>query len=483
MKTAAIVGGGVIGGGWAARFLLNGWNVRVFDPDPNAPKILDEVIARARAALPGLLDITLPAEGQLVFCDTLDQAVQDTDWVQESVPERLELKHKVYAELMSLVGNGTVLASSTSGFKPSELNDTGARVIVAHPFNPVYLMPLVELVGDDAECVKASAILSEIGMFPLKVRKEIDAHIADRFLEAVWREALWLVKDGVATTEEIDEAIRMGFGIRWAQMGLFETYRTAGGAAGMRHFMAQFGPALKWPWTKLMDVPEFTDELVDLIADQSDQQSGHMTISDLLDARDKNLVALLRALKYRDFGAGSVLNAQEKQLRRGTVLGASASEVKDIGAPILTYRRAIPLDWTDYNGHMNEAKYLQAFGDSTDRFMEMIGCDADYISEGGSYFTAESHIRHLDEVHAGAIIEVHTQVLHGQGKKMHLFHEMRTGERLLATGEHFLLHVNLGTRRPSDPSPDICTALERIAKEHALLPTPTGAGRAVGQRP
>ena len=130
----------------------------------------------------------------------------------------------------------------------------------------------------------------------LHLKKEIDAHVADRFLEAVWREALWLVKDGIATTQEIDDAIRYGFGIRWAQMGLFETYRVAGGEAGMKHFMAQFGPALKWPWTKLMDVPEFTDELVDLIAGQSDNPSGHMSISQLLRARDDNLVALLRAL-------------------------------------------------------------------------------------------------------------------------------------------------------------------------------------------
>jgi carnitine 3-dehydrogenase len=139
----------------------------------------------------------------------------------------------------------------------------------------------VELVGDAARTERAADILRGMGMFPLTVRKEIDAHIADRFLEAVWREALWLVKDGVATTEEIDEAIRMGFGLRWAQMGLFETYRIAGGEAGMRHFMAQFGPCLTWPWTKLMDVPEFTDELVELIAGQSDAQSGHRSIREL----------------------------------------------------------------------------------------------------------------------------------------------------------------------------------------------------------
>jgi carnitine 3-dehydrogenase len=148
----------------------------------------------------------------------------------------------VFDDIIAGAPAEAVIGSSTSGFKPSELNRTGARVIVAHPFNPVYLLPLVELVGD-AGRRPARRILRSIGMFPLTVRKEIDAHIADRFLEAVWREALWLVKDGVATTEEIDEAIRMGFGLRWAQMGLFETYRIAGGEAGMRHFLAQFGPA------------------------------------------------------------------------------------------------------------------------------------------------------------------------------------------------------------------------------------------------
>ncbi len=137
---------------------------------------------------------------------------------------------------------------------------------------------------------RAKEILTAIGMYPLHLRKEIDAHIADRFLEAVWREALWLVKDGIATTEEIDNAIRYGFGMRWAQMGLFETYRIAGGEAGMRHFIAQFGPCLQWPWTKLMDVPELTDELVDLIADQSDAQSGMHSIRELERIRDNNLV-------------------------------------------------------------------------------------------------------------------------------------------------------------------------------------------------
>ena len=147
---------------------------------------------------------------------------------------------------------------------------------------------------------------------------------------------------------------------------------------------------------------------------------------------------------------------------------------------MLTARRTVPLDWTDYNGHMTESRYLQAFADATDRFMEIIGCDAAYIQSGGSYFTAETHIRHLDEVHAGAVIEITTQVILGEGKKMHLFHEMREGDRVLATGEHFLLHVSLETRKPSVPAPEIEAALVRFATGHAKLPAPEGLGRAIG---
>ncbi|MGB0968941.1 MAG: thioesterase family protein, partial [Halocynthiibacter sp.] len=130
----------------------------------------------------------------------------------------------------------------------------------------------------------------------------------------------------------------------------------------------------------------------------------------------------------------------------------------------------------------NEARYLQAFGDATDKFMELIGCDADYISSGGSYFTAETHIRHLDEVHAGAKIDVRTRCLLGEGKKMHLWHEMYEGDRLLATGEHMLIHVSLETRRASEPAEHIAKTLGDIATEHAKRPMPEGVGKAVGKK-
>ncbi|WP_299873843.1 carnitine 3-dehydrogenase [uncultured Sulfitobacter sp.] len=486
-KTAAIIGGGVIGGGWAARFLLNGWDVRVYDPDPEAERKIGEVLGNARRSLPGLTDVALPGEGALSFHGSIAEAVQGAAWIQESVPERLEIKHATFAEVQAACAPDAVIGSSTSGFKPSELQQGAARpgqIMVAHPFNPVYLLPLIELVpgdvGDAALIERAKATLASLGMHALHLKKEIDAHVADRFLEAVWREALWLVKDGIATTEEIDDAIRYGFGIRWAQMGLFETYRVAGGEAGMKHFMAQFGPALKWPWTKLMDVPEFTDELVDLIAGQSDAQSGHHSIRELERIRDNNLVAMMRSLKAQNWGAGALIAAQEAALKQGGPMGAVAADVP-ADRPVVTAQRVVPLDWTDYNGHMTESRYLHAFADATDRFMEMIGCDAEYISSGGSYFTAETHIRHLDEVHAGAQIEITTQVILGAGKKMHLWHEMREGDRLLATGEHFLLHVSLETRKPSVPGPAVEAALVRIAEGHAALPKPEGAGAAIRQ--
>ena len=472
-RKAAIVGGGVIGGGWAARFLLNGWDVSVFDPDPDSEWKIGEVLTNGRRSLPALYDRALPAEGTLTFHDDLVEAVTGADWVQESIPERLDLKHTVLTAIEEAAPLEAVIGSSTSGFKPSDLNGRGGRTIVAHPFNPVYLLPLVELVGAPETCAKAAGTLREVGMFPLTLRKEIDAHIADRLLEAVWRESLWLVKDGIATTEEIDEAIRMAFGIRWAQMGLFETYRIAGGEAGMKHFMAQFGPALSWPWTKLMDVPEFTGELVDLIAGQSDAQSGHMTIRGLERLRDDNIVGMVRALRRTGSGAGGVIRAHEDRLETG-------GDYR--GLPV-TAERQVPADWTDYNGHMNETRYLEAASQATDRFMEMIGADAAYVASGFSYFTVETHLRFLDELHAHDRLTVTTQVLTGAGKKMQLFHRLWRGDgTLAATVETLLLHTDLTARKVCLPAPEVARELERFAKAHAGLEA-EGSGRSVGQPP
>ncbi len=322
IKIAAVIGGGVIGGGWIARLLQNGIDVHVFDPAKDARQKINAILENASLAANSLIDAPRPDYGNLTFCNTIADAVKNASLVIEAVPERLELKRSVYREIESDTDQHTLIASSTSGILPSDLQcelQYPERLLVAHPFNPVYLLPLVELVGGkktSAETIeRAKTIFKSIGMRPLHVRKEIEAFIADRFLEAVWREALWMIKDDIATTEEIDDAIRFGFGLRWAQMGLFETFRIAGGEAGMRHFIEQFGPCLKWPWTKLMDVPDLDDKLTDKISMQSDDQSGRYSIGELERIRDRNLVGILKALKANQWGAGETLADYESTLR------------------------------------------------------------------------------------------------------------------------------------------------------------------------
>jgi len=484
---AAVVGGGVIGAGWIARFIENGIAVDVFDPAPDARQKIGSVLQNADYANARLTMAPRPPKGRVRFCASVDEAVTGAELIVESVPEDLAIKHSVYASIEKTASETAIVASSTSGILPTDLQRHMAhpeRLLVAHPFNPVYLLPLVELIGGNrtaaAVVERAKALYAGLGMHPLHVRKEIEAFVADRLLEATWREALWLVKDGIVTTAELDDAIRFGFGLRWAQMGIFETYRLAGGEAGMQHFLSQFGPCLKWPWTKLTDVPELDDELIELISSQSDAQSGDHSIRELERIRDDNLIAILQALRANDWGAGKTLAAYEK---RCFDRGAIESDDIDISAPIRTLERSVPTDWTDYNNHMNESRYLQCFADASDGLLRMLGVDADYVANSGSYFTVETHIRHLDEVAALQPIHVTTQVLNAEGKKLHVFHRLFHGDgRLLATGEHMLIHVSLETRAASEPAEHINRMAMEIATAHARLDTPEDAGRRVGRK-
>ena len=314
LSKAATVGCGVIGAAWASRMLLNGVDVAISDPSENAEQILDEVLANAVAAYD---DLGLPTnkQGTYRISTSIADAVADAEFVQESVPERPDVKAAVLAEIEASAPVDTIIGSSTSGIKPTTMQATMTnpeRLVVGHPYNPVYLLPVVEVVGGEATPIetirRAQGIYAGIGMKPVHVRVEIDAFVGDRLLEAVWREALWLVNDGVATTQEIDDIMTHGFGLRWAQMGLFETYRVAGGAGGFRHFIEQFGPTLEWPWTKLMDTPDFTPELVDTLVEQSDAQSSMHTTRELERKRDQNLVGFLKVLEANEWGAGTTIS-------------------------------------------------------------------------------------------------------------------------------------------------------------------------------
>ncbi|UPJ31485.1 3-hydroxyacyl-CoA dehydrogenase [Bradyrhizobium sp. CW1] len=319
-----LLGGGVIGGAWAARFVLNGVNVQLYGPSAGALDRVEKIVLKARRAYRSLTQVPLPPEGSLTVVESVADAVRDVELVQESAPERLDVKQQLLAVASRAAAPDTLICSSTSGLAPSllqaEMNHP-ERLLVAHPFNPAYLMPLVELCAGQhttpETLARASAIYRSVGMHPLVVRKEVDGFIANRLQEAMWREALWLVHDGVATVEEVDDAVRYSFGLRRAILGPF---RIGGGAAGMRRYMEQWGPMLKYPWTKLTDVPELTDAFLDRLAEQSELQASveNLTFPELEEKRDDCLVSLLQALRAQRYGAGETLARWEKGLRERT---------------------------------------------------------------------------------------------------------------------------------------------------------------------
>ncbi|PAB59121.1 L-carnitine dehydrogenase [Anaeromicrobium sediminis] len=313
VKTVAIIGTGVIGAGWAARCLHRGIDVMASDPGANAEEALREVIANAEQALQKIVPVPEEKKGKLIFTKDIEEAVKNADYIQESVPEVESIKIPVLKEISKYAKPNAIIGTSTSGLLPTRLQSemvNPERLVVAHPFNPVYLLPLVEVVGGEATSEEAITTVMEfykmIGMKPLKVRVEIDGFIADRLLEALWRELLHLVNDDVATTQEIDDAIIYGAGLRWSIMGTAMTYYLAGGKNGMRHFMAQFGPALKLPWTKL-EAPELTDELIDKMVDGTAEQGAGKDLREWEQLRDNCLVSIMKGLSEFDHGAGKVI--------------------------------------------------------------------------------------------------------------------------------------------------------------------------------
>jgi carnitine 3-dehydrogenase len=477
-QAIGLLGGGVIGGGWAARFLLNGLDVVLYDPDADAARKVDEMLENARRAYSRLTYAPLPSEGALTFAATVEEAADGVDFIQESAPERIELKRGLLSAASRVAPADVVIASSTSGLLPSALREGivhPERFTVGHPFNPVYLLPLVELCSSSADAIeRASVLYRSVGMRPLVVRQEIDGFISDRLLEALWREALWLVNDGVATVEEIDDAIRYGPGLRWASMGTFLLYRIAGGESGVRHFMEQFGPALQWPWSKLTDVPELTPELLDTLERQSDAQAGERSVRELERLRDDTLVAVLQALRGTGVAAGETLAEYERTLlKRGS--STSSSD------PLRWETRVLP-EWLDYNGHATESSYLLMTSHATDALLGAIGIDAAYLHEGGSYYTVETHICHLGEARAGDRLEVRTQVLGADEKRIHVFVRIAQAEdgTLLATTEQMLLHVDTIAGRAAPAPPQILTRVRQFADAHAGLPWPERAGRRIG---
>jgi carnitine 3-dehydrogenase len=303
VRTVAVVGTGVIGGGWAAHFLRTGYDVVAWDPGPDA-----------ETRLRGLLDTAWPAverlglsEGagreRLRFVDSLEAAVSGADFVQESSPESLPAKIELLAAIDEATPGGIVIGSSTSGFSMTQMAvecATPDRLVVGHPFNPPYLIPLVEVAGGrktGSDAVEwAEQFYTAAGKVTLTMTDEVPGFVGNRLQEALWREALHMVESGQATVQQIDDAIAHGPGLRWALMGPMLTFHLAGGPGGMAHMLDHFGPALLEPWTRL-DAPELTTELRDRVVRGVDEEAAGRSVEDLARDRDAFLVDLLLLLE------------------------------------------------------------------------------------------------------------------------------------------------------------------------------------------
>ena len=319
IATFGVIGTGVIGAGWATRALARGLDVIAWDPAPEAELKLRTAIDNAWPAVEKLGLSHNADTGRLRFTDTLETVANQSDFIQENAPERLALKRQLHAQLDAHTRREVIIASSTSGLLPSEFQSDcqyPERIIVGHPFNPVYLLPLVEVLGgaktNDEFVEQAVSFYTSLGMHPLRVRNEIPGFLSDRLQEALWREVLHLVNDDVATTEELDAAIAYGPGLRWAIWGTCLIFHLAGGEGGIHHMLKHFDPAL-FPWTKL-EPPPITDELIERMAGGCAQQAEGRSIKELEQLRDNCLVAIMQALETYQVGAGAVL-AKDKARR------------------------------------------------------------------------------------------------------------------------------------------------------------------------
>jgi 3-hydroxyacyl-CoA dehydrogenase len=301
IRQVAVIGAGTIGASWAAYFLSRGLAVRAWDPSPGAPDLMRRMIEGAWPVLMRLGGKADADPNAWSFEADPVAAVSGADFVQESAPERLEIKQGLLARLDAALPPDVVIASSTSGLLASRLSEGCAhpgRVVIGHPFNPPHLIPLVEVVGGakgSPEAVAAAmAFYRAIGKHPIEIRKEVPGHLANRLQAALWREAVHLVAEGVATVGDVDAAISEGPGLRWALMGPHTTFHLAGGEGGIEHFLHHLLPALESWWMDLGD-PKVNAAVQQMLVEGVTEGTGGASTTELARRRDAALVRLLEA--------------------------------------------------------------------------------------------------------------------------------------------------------------------------------------------
>lgn len=301
----AVIGTGTIGAGWAACFLSKGLTVTAYDPHRASLQALPQKIANAWAILSDL-DPALPAcPPEVTFADSLEQALEDAEFVQESGPEEERLKIDLFRRMDAAAPLDAVIASSSSSLLVSRLQSACIhpdRCLVGHPFNPPYLIPLVEIVRgpktSTSTVTKAEAFYRQIGKRPLVLEKEIPGYIANRLQNALFKEAMHLIQSGAATADQVDKAVRYGPGLRWAFMGPFLTY-ALGGGTGMRRYFDIFGEEIESSW-KDLGQPTMTNELREEVIEQANALFGKRCIEDVAVRRDAALVELLKTTSRID---------------------------------------------------------------------------------------------------------------------------------------------------------------------------------------
>lgn len=303
VRTVGVIGTGVIGGGWAAKFLAQGYDVVAWDPAPDAAERLARLHDIAWPSLERLGLADGAARERLRVVDSLEEAAGQADVIQESGPEVLDLKVDLLGRLDAAADPGVPILSSTSGFRMTDMAGAAThpeRLVVGHPFNPPYLVPLVEVVGgeltDPAAVDWALDFYTRAGKKALRCSNELPGFVANRLQDAVWRELLHMVANGEATVEECDTALVYGPGVRWAQMGVGLTFHLAGGEGGMAHMLDHFGDSLLEPWTRL-EAPPLTPALRDAMVAGCEDEAAGRSIADLQRQRDAFLVELLQLLE------------------------------------------------------------------------------------------------------------------------------------------------------------------------------------------
>lgn len=301
VERVAVVGGGAIGASWSTLLIRRGLSVVVVDPSREAEEPLRAMVHGNLAGLGFETDW----RGQLEVTQDLTGAARDADLVIESGPERLDIKQEIFRDLDRSTESDVLLLSSASGLTPSSIQDACARhperVLVAHPFNPPHLVPLVEVVGGrltSEEAVEATmTFFTALGREPIRIHRELPGHVANRLQAALWREAYHLVGEGVVTVADIDKAIAAGPGLRWALLGPFATQHLSGGSGGIRHVLEHLGPPMV-DWWRDLGNPELTPQLVDAVSDGVDDELSGTDRDELLVRRDRALRELLE-LKSR----------------------------------------------------------------------------------------------------------------------------------------------------------------------------------------